>query len=71
MFKNLILAALFVPALVACGSTQYIMSVKGGQMIVTDGRPELNDKTGMYEYRDAEGRKLQIDKGDVVQIMER
>lgn len=47
------------------------MSTKTGQMIVTDGRPELNSKTGMYEYRDSEGKRVSINKDDVVQIMER
>jgi hypothetical protein len=71
MFRLTALAAFALVALTACGTTQYVMSTKSGQMIVTDGRPELNSKTGMYEYRDSEGKRVSINKDDVVQIMER
>ena len=71
MFRLTALAAIALATLTACGSTQYVMSTKTGQMIVTDGRPELNSKTGMYEYRDSEGKRVPINKDDVVQIMER
>jgi len=65
-----ILATLTV-LLAACGSTQYVMSTKEGRLIVSDGRPELDEKTGTYIYRDSEGRKATIPKADIVQIMER
>ena len=64
---SLVAAAL----LVACSSTQYIISTKEGRMIPADGKPELDEKSGMYIYRDAEGRKSTILKSDVVQVMER
>ncbi len=67
---TLTLAAL-AALLVACGSTQYVMSTKEGRLIVSDGRPELDEKTGTYTYRDSEGRKATIPKADIVQIMER
>ena len=35
------------------------------------GKPELDSKTGMYTYKDAEGKKVQLSKDDVGQIMER
>jgi hypothetical protein len=57
--------------LIACSSTQYIISTKEGRMIAVDGKPELDEKTGMYIYRDSEGRKATILKSDVVQVMER
>jgi Bacterial protein of unknown function (DUF903) len=57
--------------LAACGSTQYIMSTKEGRLIVADGKPDLDEKTGNYVYKDGEGRKTTIPKADIVQIMER
>lgn len=57
--------------LAACGSTQYIMSTKEGRLIVSDGKPELNEKADTYTYKDSEGRKTTIRKADIVQIMER
>lgn len=71
MFKTSTLVALALLVLTACGTTQYVMSTKGGQMVITEGRPELNSKTGMYEYRDAEGKRMQVNQSDVVQIIER
>jgi hypothetical protein len=40
-------------------------------MITASGKPSLNEKTGMYTYKDAEGRAATIKKEDVKQIMER
>ena len=57
--------------LAACSSTQYIMSTKEGRLIVSDGKPELNDKADTYTYKDSEGRKTTIPKADIVQVMER
>ncbi|MDC8774089.1 YgdI/YgdR family lipoprotein [Roseateles albus] len=58
-------------ALAGCSSTQYIMSTKEGRMIVSHGKPDLDEKAGSYEYRDADGKRVTIMKSDVVQIMER
>ncbi len=57
--------------LTACGSTQYIMSTKEGRMIVTDGKPRLDERAGMYTYYDSEGKQASIRKDEVTQIMER
>lgn len=56
---------------VACSTTQYITSTNEGRLIVSDGKPELDDKTGIYTYKDAEGRKAIIRKADTVQVMGR
>src|SRR5262245_39870267 len=58
-------------ACAACSSTQYIVSTKSGQLITAYGKPELDTKSGMYTYKDAEGKKVQISKDEVGQIMER
>ena len=65
------LAVALAFGLAGCGSTQYIMSTKDGRMIVADGKPDCDDKTGTCVYKDAEGRKAAIQKSDVVQVMER
>lgn len=69
--KMVAAAAAAALALAACGSTQYIMSTKEGQMIVSSGKPTLDERTGMYTYYDAEGKKGLIAKDAVVQILER
>lgn len=55
----------------ACGSTEYIISTTQGNLITTHGKPKLDEKSGMYTYKDEEGRKATINKSDVKQIMER
>lgn len=64
-------AAMATAMLAACGSTQYIMSTREGQMIVSSGKPTLDERTGMYTYYDVEGKKGMIARDAVVQILER
>ncbi|WP_045385217.1 YgdI/YgdR family lipoprotein [Vibrio rotiferianus] len=57
--------------LVACGSSQYLMSTNEGKMITSYGKPDLNEETGMYEYQDVDGKEMSISKDEIVQIIER
>jgi uncharacterized protein YcfL len=57
--------------LAACGSTQYIMSTKEGRLLISDGKPTLDETSSTYSYRDAEGKKASVPKADIVQILER
>jgi len=68
--KSIFAAFVLVMGLVAC-SSEYILSTKDGRMITTDGRPELDEETGMYLYEDEEGREGMVKKSDVVEIIER
>lgn len=52
-------------------SSDYVMSTKDGRMILTDGKPEVDDDTGLVSYRDREGNKMQINRDEVSQIIER
>jgi ABC-type Fe3+-hydroxamate transport system substrate-binding protein len=71
--KTMIRLALFslVIAFAACSTTEYIMSTKDGTMLQAYGKPKLDEATGMYTYKDEQGRTATIPKSDVVQIMER
>ena len=72
MSTRLVLATLALGvACAACSSPQYIIGTKTGQLLVSYGKPSLDDKTGMYTYKDSEGKKASIAKDDVGQIMER
>jgi len=64
-------AALACLLLAGCSTTQYIISTNDGTMIQANGKPTLNTKTGMYEYRDSEGRDASIKQDQVKQILER
>lgn len=63
--------AMSMMLLVACSSSEYIISTNDGTMITTKGKPQLDEKTGMYTYKDAEGRTASVKREDVKQIMER
>ena len=65
---TLVVAALF---LAACASPEYVISTTDGTMITATGKPKLDEKTGMYTYKDADGRAVTIKKEAVKQIMER
>lgn len=52
-------------------SSDYVMSMKDGRMILTDGKPEVDDDTGLVSYRDREGNQMQINRDEVSQIIER
>lgn len=40
-------------------------------MILTDGKPEIDDDTGLVSYHDQQGNAMQINRDDVSQIIER
>ncbi len=44
---------------------------KDGRMILTDGKPAVDDDTGLISYEDQQGNKMQINRDDVSQIIKR
>jgi hypothetical protein len=64
-------AIIAVALLAACGTTQYVIGTKTGQLIVADGAPELDRQTNMYRYRDSNGKAMTINAAEVTQIIER
>jgi len=47
------------------------MATKDGRMILTDGKPEVDDNTGLISYDDQQGNSMQINRDDVSQIIKR
>lgn len=73
MMKKLIIATLFgalVAALSGCAS-DYVIATKEGQMLLTQGKPELDQETGMLSYINEEGHQRQLNNDRVSQIIER
>lgn len=68
---RLMAAATMLALLAGCSSPEYIISTTSGVMIATRGQPKLDEKTGMYTYKDSEGRKATIQKDEVKQVMQR
>ena len=69
--KFRLVAVLVAMVFLAGCASEYIISTKTGVMIPTQGKPSLDSKTGMYTYKDQEGRKSTINKDEVNQILER
>lgn len=38
---------------------------------LTDGKPQVDDDTGLVSYTDAQGNEMQINRDEVSQIIER
>lgn len=71
--KKLFAVALMAAAaltLTAC-SSDYVMSTKSGEMIVTHGKPEIDKETGMTRYTDQQGEDRQINTNEVVQMIKK
>ncbi|MEW7312686.1 YgdI/YgdR family lipoprotein [Buttiauxella gaviniae] len=54
----------------AC-SSDYVMSTKTGEMIVTQGKPEVDKGTGMTRYTDEQGNERQINNDQIVQMIKK
>lgn len=66
---TLFFAVLFL-GLAGCAK-DHIIATNDGQMIDSATKPELNNETGIVEYKDSEGRENQIPIEDVSSIKER
>ena len=62
-------AGLMVVALSGC-TTNYVMTTKSGQTIVTHDKPQLDKETGMTSYTDQDGNAREINSNDVAQLVE-
>lgn len=67
----LLMPALFGVVLLTGCTSGYVMATKDGQMILTDGKPEIDKTTGLIRYTDERGNERQINGNDVSQIIER
>ncbi|RCU45308.1 MULTISPECIES: YgdI/YgdR family lipoprotein [Corallincola] len=68
---RILIAVVMSLLLVACGTTEYVVSTKDGTLITAYGKPVLDEETGMYKYYDQDGKELYLTKDEVAQIMER
>ena len=60
-----------VAVLLAGCSSDYVMSTKSDEMIVTQGKPEIDKDTGMTSYTDQQGNDRQINTNEVVQMIKK
>ena len=57
-------------ALSACSSPNYALHTNDGRSIVSEGKPQTDNDTGMISYKDANGNKQQINRSDVKEMVE-
>ena len=70
MHKHLFTALAIAIVLSGC-SSDYVMSTKSGQMIVTQGKPKIDKQTGMASYIDQDGNARQINTDEVSEMVEK
>ena len=63
-------ALVMVAGLSGC-SSDYVMATKDGNMILTQGKPEIDEDTGLISYKDEKGNQRQINGDQVSQVIER
>ena len=66
----IISACMLTFALSACSGSNYVMHTNDGRTIVSDGKPQTDNDTGMISYKDANGTKQQINRTDVKEMVE-
>lgn len=52
-------------------SSNHVIATKDGRMILTEGKPEMDDVSGLVRYRDPQGHDMQIKCNDISQIITR
>ncbi|HEI8868422.1 YgdI/YgdR family lipoprotein [Serratia sp. AKBS12] len=63
-------AVVMAAGLAGC-SSDYVMATKDGNMILTQGKPEIDEDTGLISYHDEAGNSRQINGDQVSQVIER
>ena len=69
--KKPVAAVFVISALVftlAGCSSNYIMHASDGRTLVAQGKPVLDDDTGMMVYKDSNGHQQQINRADVKEM---
>uniref|UniRef100_UPI00017545EA Putative lipoprotein n=1 Tax=Pectobacterium atrosepticum (strain SCRI 1043 / ATCC BAA-672) TaxID=218491 RepID=UPI00017545EA len=49
-------------------SSNYVLHTNDGRTIVAEGKPKVDDETGMISYTDAYGQQQQINRDNVKEM---
>ncbi|PWC14925.1 YgdI/YgdR family lipoprotein [Brenneria roseae subsp. americana] len=63
--KISIFAAIIMAFSLAACSSNYVMHTNDGRTIIAEGKPKVDDETGMISYTDAYGLQQQINRDNV------
>lgn len=73
MNKKLVMASIglmVIFGLSAC-SSDYVMTTRSGEVIVSKEKPELDAETGMTKYVDLDGNEHQISSDQISEMVEK
>ncbi|MBG0751599.1 MULTISPECIES: YgdI/YgdR family lipoprotein [Pectobacterium] len=65
---SIFVAIVMAFSLAAC-SSNYVMHTNDGRTIVAEGKPKVDDETGMISYTDAYGQQQQINRDNVKEMV--
>ncbi|MFI8417452.1 YgdI/YgdR family lipoprotein [Serratia sp. NPDC078593] len=66
-----VISALVMAVGLAGCSSDYVMATKDGNMILTQGKPEIDKDTGLISYQDETGNNRQINGDQVSHMIKR
>lgn len=67
--KISIFAAIVMAFSLAACSSNYVMHTNDGRTIVAEGKPKVDNDTGMISYTDAYGQHQQINRDNVKEMV--
>lgn len=66
-----IMSLAFITLSIAGCSSDYVLQKKNGEMIITHGKPEVDDDNGLITYEDIAGNEHAINRDQIVQMIEK
>lgn len=66
-----IMSLAFITLSIAGCSSDYVLQKKNGEMIITHGKPEVDDDNGLITYEDVAGNVHAINRDQIVQMIEK
>jgi len=72
MHKIVAVIGLVLLSLTVAGcSSDYVLQKKNGEMIITHGKPEVDDDNGLITYEDIAGNERAINRDQIIQMIEK
>ena len=62
--------ALMTLTVAGCSSDD-VLQKKNGEMIITHGKPEVDDDNGLITYEDVAGNEHAINRNQIIQMIEK
>ena len=66
-----VMSLALVTLTVAGCSSDYVLHKKNGEMIITHGKPEVDDDNGLITYEDVAGNEHAINRDQIIQMIEK